>query len=161
MPHAGGGRESRLKGNADRHPGWDVSGRININVKFWLNGQEIETERRTDTSDSTVIIDADGRLFNSTSGQATKVGDVVSVGLADASITGTTTSITASGNTIIERYDVVWVEGGVTFTGEGIDRYIYTGSAIDIQYSFSVAKRRQEDNAFLTISLNITGTLTK
>lgn len=142
-------------------PAGTYRGESTWTISFRVNGQEIESERRTESSDSTVIIDADGRLFNCTSGQATTVGDVVSSNLADVSITGTTTSITASGNTITEQYDVVWVEGGVTFTGEGVDRYIYTGSAIDIQYSVSVAKRRQEDNALLTVSFKVTGTLTK
>jgi hypothetical protein len=133
-------------------------GETTMTFGAFLDGQMVETQ--TTTIDAPIIIDNDGRPINTRTGKAVSVGDVSSFSFADTNITGTTTSVISSGNTIVEHYDVLWVEGDLAATGEGIDTYIYTGSGIDVEFHFSVGMRL-DSNTVASISYQATGTLTR
>lgn len=126
-----------------------------------VDGTLNESGVRTVTSLSVVTIDDDGRLVNTTTGQPAQVGDVWETTVGTSSIVATTTSITASGDTITERYDVVLNDSGKTFTGEGVDTYIYTGSSIEVINELSVGNDRVADGFAATIRATRTGTLTR
>lgn len=101
-----------------------------------------------------IIIDTDGRLVNVATGQSVKVGDRVDAAAGATGMVFTTKSITASGNTITARYDVLVEVSGLTMTGEGVDVYIFEDGRFDVIFRFTVGNDPAVDgfSAFMTFS---------